>query len=78
MSIFQNFDFASDFKQQSAASNKETTKLNIHDELIVMMQKHQSEMDNYSKEMENKWANFFNSYRTSTIISSNEHQEQRH
>eukprot|EP00957_Ditylum_brightwellii_P047712 3624633-Ditylum_brightwellii.AAC.1 len=28
--------------------------------------------------MENKWANFFNSYRTSTIISNNAHQEQWH
>eukprot|EP00957_Ditylum_brightwellii_P110870 8456500-Ditylum_brightwellii.AAC.1 len=78
MSNFQNFDFASDFEQQSAASSNKTTKLNIHNKLIVMMQKHQSEMDNYFKEMETKWANFFNNYRTSTIISNDEHQEQQH
>eukprot|EP00957_Ditylum_brightwellii_P171076 13023780-Ditylum_brightwellii.AAC.2 len=35
-------------------------------------------MDNYFKEWETKWANFFNNYRTSTIISNDEHQEQQH
>ena len=71
MSKFQNFDFTSDFEQQSAVNN-------THNELIVMMQKHQSEMDNHFKARKNKWANFFNNYRTSTIISNNAHQEQRH
>ena len=73
MSNFQIFDFTSDL---SASSNK-TTNHNIHDELIVMMQKRQSEMDNDFKEMQAKWANFFNNYRTSAIISNDEHQEQQ-
>eukprot|EP00957_Ditylum_brightwellii_P156546 11914956-Ditylum_brightwellii.AAC.1 len=60
MSNFQNFDFAPDFKQHSAASSNKTENLNIHDELIVMVQKHHSEIDDYFKEMEAKWANFFN------------------
>eukprot|EP00957_Ditylum_brightwellii_P202677 15331263-Ditylum_brightwellii.AAC.1 len=77
MSNFQNVDFATDFEQQSAASSNKTTKLDIHDDLIVMMQKHQSEIEDYFKERETKWANFFNSYRTSTIISNKERQ-QRH
>eukprot|EP00957_Ditylum_brightwellii_P170506 12978579-Ditylum_brightwellii.AAC.1 len=34
------------------------------------------EMDDYFKEREIKWANFFNSYRTSTVISNEEHQQQ--
>eukprot|EP00957_Ditylum_brightwellii_P080230 6102260-Ditylum_brightwellii.AAC.1 len=35
-------------------------------------------MDDYFKELETKWANFFNNYRTSTVISNDAHQEQRH
>jgi hypothetical protein len=41
-----------------------------------MMQKGQSEMDNDFKEMQAKWTNFFNNYRTSTIVFNKECQEQ--
>jgi len=60
----------------------------VRDELILMMQQMEEDKENFNKIRETltqerearsaKWANFFHSYRTSTVISTEERQQRHH